>query len=65
MNTPIGSDPDGIFANCVLAGCVAVIPYMALEEFFVTSYWVVFLWCLFVVIGTECQLDTDLARESS
>ena len=60
--TRVGRDPYGIFANCVLAGCVAVIPYMALDEFFVTSYWLVFLWCLFVVIGTECQRDADLAR---
>ncbi|MEK6799947.1 MAG: hypothetical protein AABZ12_13360 [Planctomycetota bacterium] len=37
----------------LLAGCVGVIPYMAFDEFFVGTPWLVMLWSLFVVLGTE------------
>ncbi len=60
---PVRGDPYGMHANCALAGCVAVIPYMFFDEFFVSAYWIVFLWCLFVVIGAESQRDADYARK--
>jgi hypothetical protein len=60
----IGSDPCGIHAACTLAGCVSVIPYMFLDEFFISGLWVVFLWCFFVVIGAEGQQNADWARRS-
>ena len=37
----------------VLAGCVAMVVYMAGEEFFITAFWVTVLWTMFVVIGAE------------
>ena len=61
---PVGGDPYGMHANCALAGCVAVVPYMFLDEFFVSAYWIVFLWCLFVVIGAESQRDADFERKT-
>lgn len=42
-----------LFGRTVLAGCVAMIPYMAAEEFFISAYWVTLLWIMFVVIGAE------------
>jgi len=46
-----------LFARSVLAGCAATIPYMALEEFFVSAFWIVTLWTMFVVIGAETAAD--------
>jgi len=39
--------------KALLAGCAGVIPYMALDEFFVGTPWIVFLWFLYVVLGSE------------
>jgi O-antigen ligase len=39
--------------KALLAGCVGVIPNMALDEFLVGAPWIVFLWLLYVVLGSE------------
>ena len=39
--------------KALLAGCAGVIPYMALDEFFVGTPWIVFLWFLYVALGSE------------
>lgn len=39
--------------KCLLAGCVGVIPNMGLDEFFVGTPWVVFLWLLYVLLAVE------------
>lgn len=46
-----------IRAKCILAGCLAMVPYMALEEFFICSFWVVVLWTAYAVIGAETMDD--------
>lgn len=56
---------DKIQATCTLAGCAAVIPYMALEEFFVTAFWIVFLWTVLAVIGAETMAETRPAAAIS
>jgi hypothetical protein len=50
-------DPMSVFARSVLAGCAAMIPYMALEEFFISAYWIVALWTVFAIIGAETASD--------
>lgn len=54
------TSPYNLFASCVLAGCVAGIPYMGLDEFFVSSFWIVFLWFFFVVIGAETRGECNV-----
>ena len=61
--TRIGKCRYGLHATCALSGCAATIPYLALDEFFVSSFWVVVLWCTFVVIAAESQWDADMARQ--
>ncbi len=55
-------DPKHVHAICTLTGCAAVIPYMALEEFFVAAFWIVFLWTMYVVVGAEGALETGERR---
>jgi hypothetical protein len=42
-----------IEGKALMAGCVAVIPNMALDEFFVSAPWVLLLWTLYIVLGAE------------
>lgn len=46
-------DRRNILGKAILAGAVAMIPYMALEEFFISAFWIVLLWTMYVVIGVE------------
>ncbi len=50
---PGARDRTVLFGRSVLAGCVAMIAYMAGEEFFITAFWVTILWVMFAVIGAE------------
>jgi hypothetical protein len=50
---PGGREPRALFGRSVLAGCSAMIAYMAVEEFFISAFWVVLLWTMFAVIGAE------------
>lgn len=56
--------PGNLLASSTLAGCVAVIPYMALEDFF-SAYWPVAIWSMFAIIGAETAADTIGATESA
>lgn len=46
-------DPSAVHAKSILAGCAALIPYMAFEEFFISAFWIVLLWTIYAVIGAE------------
>jgi len=51
-------------AKCALAGCAAMIPYMAFDEFFVSAFWLVLLWTMFVVVATENAAETGVPELS-
>lgn len=53
LSRPTNADRSVLFGRCVLAGCAAMVVYMAGEEFFITAYWVTLLWTVFAVIGAE------------
>lgn len=53
LSRPTHADRSVLFGRCVLAGCAAMVVYMAGEEFFITAYWVTLLWTVFAVIGAE------------
>ncbi len=48
-----------------LAGCIGVVPYMALDEFFVGASWIMVLWVSFVVIGCEVIASNRALRTIS
>lgn len=50
-----------LFGRAVLAGCVAMVVYMAAEEFFITAFWVTVLWTMFTVIAAETVKDETMA----
>lgn len=37
----------------MLAGCVATMPLMAVEEYFISAFWIVLLWTVFAVTAAE------------
>ena len=49
-----------LFGRTVLAGCVAMIPYMFGEEFFISAYWVTLLWVMFAAIGAETVKEESI-----
>lgn len=45
--------PGKMFLRSSLAGCLAVLPYFCFEEFFVTAFWIVVIWSIYVVCVAE------------
>lgn len=55
-------DPTLLFGRSILAGCAAVIPCMALDEFFVSAFWIVVIWTMFAVMGIETVEEVASGR---
>jgi hypothetical protein len=51
--------PSAIIAKCTLTGCLAIVPYWAFEEFFISAFWIVVVWTVFAVIGAEALKDEN------
>jgi len=52
------SRPGRMFLRSSLAGCLAIVPYLLFEEFFITAFWIVVIWTVFVVCVSEGVDDT-------
>jgi hypothetical protein len=50
--------PNRMLLRSAWAGCVAVIPYFFLEEFFVSAFWILVIWSIFAVCIAECGDET-------
>lgn len=45
--------PGKMFLRSSLAGCLAVLPYLCFEAFFITAFWIVVIWSIYVVCVAE------------
>jgi len=56
--------PSILVARSCIAGCAAVVPYMALEEFFLGAPWPLVIWTMFTVIAIESLGDRRNRRSA-
>jgi len=47
------AQPYRMFLRSALAGCVALVPYLFFEEFFISAFWIVCIWTVYAVLAAE------------